>query len=329
MERFSGKLLAGLVATYALAGAPDQVLAQPAANYPTKPIRVVIKFPPGGGVDTVGRIVADGLTRSRGWSLIMDNRPGANGNIGTEIVAKSNPDGYTLLLTTNSHNINAFIYSNPGYDARKDLAAIVQLTAAPSVFIVGPKSPYRSLKDVVDAARAQPGKIAYGTSGSGSPSHVAGEMFKKAANIDLTQIPYKGGGPANRDVMAGQIPLGMAALPGVMSFLSAGRLRALAMTSEKRWQGLPDVPTVAESGYPGFSHETWIGALAPTGTPSRLIARLNREFAAVLAVPAIRERLLGLGAEPVGKSPAEFEAMLKAEYESAGKLVSEIGLKVQ
>ena len=329
MKRFIDELLAGLIATCALAGAPNQALAQPAAAYPAKPIRIVIKFPPGGGVDTVGRLVADRLMRTRGWSMIMDNRPGANGNIGTELVAKSAPDGYTLLLTSNSHNINVYIYRNPGYDARKDLAAIVQLTEAPSVLVTRAQSPYRSLKEVVNAARSQPGMLVYGTSGSGSPTHIAGEMFKKAANIDLTHIPYKGGGPANQDVLAGQIPLAMSALPAVMSQLQAGTLRALAMTSEKRWPGLPDVPTVAESGYPKFSHLTWIGMLAPSGTASPIIARLNREIAAVLANPDMRERIAGLGAEPVGKSPADFEAMLKAEYEATGPLVSQIGLKVE
>ena len=329
MNRFSGKLFAGLIAAGAFSGAPSQALAQSAADYPAKLVRIIVVSGPGGGLDIVGRLVADRLSRSKAWSVIVENRGGAGGNIASEYVAKSPADGYTLLETTNSHNINAFIYKNPGYDTRKDFAAVVQLTEAPSVFVTGPQSPYRSLKDLVNAARAQPGKLAYGSGGSGSPTHISAEMFKAAAGINLIHIPYKGGGPANQDVMGGQIPFAMSALPAVMPLLKAGKLRGLAMTSEKRWPGLPDVPTVAESGYPGFSHATWIGIVAPTGTPGPIIARLNKEFAAVLAIPEVRERLLGLGAQPVGKSAADFEAMLKADYEVTAKLVPKIGLQVQ
>ncbi len=328
MKQFPDSLLAGVIATCALAGALNQALAQPAVDYPTKPIRVVVNSPAGGGVDVVGRLVANRVMQSQGWSIVVENRAGAGGNIGSEFVAKSNADGYTLLLTTNNHNMNSFIYQNPGYDPRKDFVAVVQLTEAPSVFITHPQSPFHSLKDVIDAARAQPGKLVFGTSGSGTPTHAAGEMLKKAANIDMTAVAYKGGALANQDVMGGQIPLGVAALPAVMGTIKAGKLRALAMTSEKRWPGLPDVPTVAES-YPKFIHSTWIGSLAPAGTPSPIVARLNREIAAVLANPDMRERIVGLGAGPVGKSPADFEAMLKTDYEDCGKLVSQIGLKVQ
>ena len=328
MKQFAGKLPAALIATCVLAGASNQALAQPAVDYPIKPIRMVINSPAGGGVDVVGRLVADRLMRNQGWLMIIDNRAGANGNIGSELVAKSNADGYTLLLTANGYNTNSFIYKNPGYDPRKDFAAIVQLTEAPSVFIAHPQSPYRSLKDVVNAARSQPGKLVYGTSGSGSPTHAAGEMFRKAANIDLTHVPYKSPAQANQDVMAGQIPLGVAALPAVMGTIKAGKLRALAMTSEKRWPGLPDIPTAVES-HPGVVHMTWIGALAPRGTPAPVIAQLNKEISAVLATPEMRERIAAIGAQAVGKSAADFEAMLKADYEASGKLAAEIGLKVQ
>ena len=329
MNQFSGKLFAGLIVAGAFSGAPSQALAQSAADYPTKLVRIICVAAPGGGLDIVGRLVADRLSKSKAWSVILENRAGAGGNIASEYVAKSAADGYTLLETTNSHNINAFIYKSPGYDPRKDFAAVVQLTEAPSVLITRAQSPYLSLKDVVSAARAQPGKLVYGSGGSGSPTHISAEMFKAAADIDLIHIPYKGGGPANQDVMGGQIPLAMAALPAVMPLLAAGKLRGLAMTSEKRWPGLPDVPTVAESGHPGFSHATWIGIVAPTGTPSPIIAQLNKEVAAVLAIPEMSERLLGLGARPVGKSAADFEAMLKADYDVTAKLVPKIGLQVQ
>ncbi len=329
MQQFAHKLLAGLIATCALAGAPAQALAQSTADYPAKTIQLVIVYAAGGGLDVVGRVVADRLTKNLGRQVVVENRPGAGGNIGTASVVKAAADGYTLLETTNSHNINSFIYKRPGYDARKDFVPVVQLTEAPSVVITHPRSSFRSLQDLVAAARSQPGKLVYGSAGNGSPTNIAMEMFKAAASIDVTHVPYKSAAQANQDVMAGQTPLAMAALPSTIKQIQSGLLRALAVTSEKRWPTLPEVPSVAESGYPGFSHMTWIGIFAPAGTPASLVARLNREFVAVLTSPDMRERIAGLGAEVVAKSPADFATMLKAEYEANGKLASQIGLKVQ
>jgi len=283
---------------------------------------------PGGGLDIIGRVVADRMTKIIGQSVIVENRAGAGGNIASEYVARAPADGYTLLETTNNHNINAFIYKNPGYNPRRDFVAVTQLTEAPSVIVAGAQTSYRSLKDLIAAARAQPGKIAYASGGSGQPTHIAGEMFKKTANIDLVHVPYKGGGPATLDLVAGQVPVGISALPSVTPHIQDGKLRALAVTSDKRWPTLPDTPSVAESGYPGYRHMTWIGILAPTGTPAAIIARLNKDIAAVLASVDVRQRIITLGAEPVASSAAEFDAMLKAEYEATAKLVSEIGLKV-
>jgi tripartite-type tricarboxylate transporter receptor subunit TctC len=309
-------------------GSTQLAFGQAGSDYPGRLIRMVCVNAPGGGLDVIGRLVADRLTRNLHQSVIVENRAGAGGNIASEHVAKSAADGYTVLETTNNHNINSFIYKNPGYDPRKDFAAVIQLTEAPSVLVTRAQSPYQTLKEVLNAARAQPGKIAYGNAGAGQPTHIAGEMFKKAANIDLVQIPYKGGGPANQDVIGGQIPLAMSALPAVTPLIQAGTLRALAVTSEKRWPTLPDVPSIAESGYPNFSHLTWIGILAPAGTPAAIVNRLNREIATVLGNPDMRERIVGLGAAPVGNSPADFAAMLKEEYDVTEKLVAQIGLKV-
>jgi tripartite-type tricarboxylate transporter receptor subunit TctC len=317
-----------LIATCALVSAPGQAIAQSAADYPAKPILLVISYAAGGGLDVVGRVVADRLTKNLGRQVIVENRPGAGGNIGTASVVKAAADGYTLLETTNSHNINAFIYKSPGYDARKDFVPAVQLTEAPSVVITHPRSPFRSLQDLVAAARSQPGKFVYGSAGNGSPTNIAMEMFKAAANIDVTHVPYKSAAQANQDAMAGQTPLAMAALPSTITQIQSGLARALAVTSEKRWPTLPEVPSIAESGYPGFSHMTWIGIFVPAGTPATIIARLNREISTALANPEVRERIAAVGATPVGGSPAEFEAMLKTEYEATGKLVSQIGLKV-
>lgn len=302
--------------------------AQGAAVYPTKPVRFVCVTAPGGGLDVVGRIVADRLSRSFGQTVIVENRPGAGGNIASEYVARGNNDGYTLLETTVNHHINSFIYRNPGYNPRKDFVAVVQLTEAPSVVVVNAQSPHRTFKDLLAAARAQPGKIVYGSGGNGQPTHVAMEMFKRMANVDFTHVPYKGGGPATQDLIAGQIPMAMSALPGMSQHLQSGTLRALAVTSEKRWPTVPDVPSIAESGYPGFSHMTWIGLLAPTGTPRDIILRINKEVAAVLTNSEVRQRIMTIGAQPVGRSPAEFEVMLKADYEATAKLVAQIGLRV-
>ena len=328
MKIFTPRLLAGLIATCALVGAPDQAFAQSAADYPAKPILLVISYAAGGGLDVVGRVVADRLTKNLARQVVVENRPGAGGNIGTASVVKAAADGYTLLETTNSHNINSFIYKSPGYDARKDFVPVVQLTEAPSVVITHPRSPLGSLQDLVAAARSQPGKFVYGSAGNGSPTNIAMELFKAAANIDVTHVPYKSAAQANQDVMAGQTPLAMAALPSTITHIQSGLLRALAVTSVKRWATLPEVPSIAEAGYPAYSHMTWIGIFVPAGTPAAIIARLNREITMVLANPEVRERIAAVGATPVGGSPAEFEVMLKAEYEATGKLVSRIGLKV-
>jgi tripartite-type tricarboxylate transporter receptor subunit TctC len=315
---------AALIAACALAA--GAALAQD--GYPARPVRIIVVFAPGGGLDIVGRLVAEPLSSKLGQPVVVENRPGAGGNIATAYAARSTADGYTLLLTTNSYNINAFLYRKPGYDARKDFTPVVELTAAASILIAHPAAPYRTLKDLVTAARAQPGKIPYATGGNGSPTHIAAEIFWKAAGITLVHIPYKGGGPANVDVLAGQVPLAMAALPPVMPYLQSGRLRGLAITSERRWPGLPEVPTIAESGYPGYSHITWIGIVAPAATPRAVVARLNRDIAGILSSPEMRSRINQLGADPVGRGTADFATMLKTEYAAMEKLVAEIGIKV-
>jgi len=309
--------------------AAGPVRAQAPGDYPVKPVRIVVVYGAGGGLDVVTRLVADPLTRSLGRQVVVENRPGAGGNIGTEHVARSPADGYTLMVSTNSHEINPFLYQNPGYDPRRDFAPVIQLTGAPSVLIVPPRSTVATIKELVAAARAQPGKIVFGTAGNGSPTHIAMEMLKNAAGIDLVHVPYKTAAQANGEVAAGQIPLAMAALPAVMGAIQGGTLRALAVTTEKRWSGLPEVPSVAESGYPGYSHVTWIGLFVPAATPPAIVARLNRDIAAILATPAMRERLMAMGAEPAGRSAADFEAVLKGDYEVVSKLVKRIGLKAE
>ena len=219
-----------------LALACTSVTAQDkAADYPSKPVQLVICYAPGGGLDVIGRIVAERLSRNLGRQVVAENRPGAGGNIGTAYVSKAAADGYTLLETTNSHNINPLIYRNPGYDPRKDFAAVAQLTEAPSVIVTSPKLPYRTLKDLISAARAEPGKLSYGSAGNGSPTNIAMEMFKAAASLDITHVPYKSAAQSHIDVIGGSIPLAMAAVPSAAPSVASGALRALAITSERRW----------------------------------------------------------------------------------------------
>ncbi len=316
----SDKIISALLASCLLAVAPVRAEGE----YPSKPVLLVICMGAGGGLDVVGRIVADRVSRNIGRQIVVENRPGAGGNIGMASVVKVPADGYTLLETTNSFNINPFLYRSPGYDPRRDYVAVAELTRAPSVIIAHPKTTLRSVRDLIAAARAAPGKLVYGSAGNGSPTNIAMEMFKLAANVDITHVPYKVATQANQDVMGGQTPLAMAALPSVMTLIRAGTLYPVAMTSEKRWPTMPDVPTAAEGGVAGYSHLTWIGILAPAGTPAAIVNRLNREIAAVLALPDVRERIVATGAEPVGSSAAEFAAMLAAEYDSTAKLAQRI-----
>jgi tripartite-type tricarboxylate transporter receptor subunit TctC len=329
MKAASGHTVAISVSALALASLAAQAAAQAAADYPAKPVQFVICYAPGGGLDVVGRIVAEQLAHKLGRQIVVENRPGAGGNIGTAFVAKAPADGYTLLETTNSHNINPLIYRNAGYDPRRDFVAVAQLTEAPSVIVANPRGPFDSLKAMIAAAHAAPGKLVYGSAGNGSPTNIAMEMFKAAAGLDITHVPYKSAAQSHVDVMGGQTPLAMAALPSAMTHLQSGALRALAITSEKRWPTTKDVPTISEAGYPGFSHMTWIGVLAPSGTPGAIVTRLNQEIAAVLATAEVRERIVRTGAEPVVRSAAQFEDMLKSEYEATGKLVAKIGIKVE
>ena len=315
-----------------VAGALGLLCAAPAqaqGDYPSKPVLLVICFGAGGGLDVIGRIVADRLAKNLGRQIVVENRPGAAGNIGTVSVLKAPADGYTLLETTNSYNINPFIYRNTGYDPRRDFLPVIELTRAPSVIIAHPKTNLRTVKDLIAAAKAAPGNLVYGSAGNGSPTNIAMEIFKSAAGIDITHVPYKVAAQANQDVMGGQTPLAMAALPSVITQIRGGLLRPVAMTSLKRWSSFPEVPTAAESGVPGYSHLTWIGIVAPAGTPAAIIARLNKEIAAVLSIPEVRERIADNGAEAVGGSVAEFTTALAAEYEAMAKLAQRVKFEME
>lgn len=313
-----------VVAAVLLAG-PGSALAD---DYPSKPIRIVVPSSPGGSGDAIARIVGERLGAALGQPVVIDNRGGGGGNIATVTVARAAADGYTVLLTGNNHTLNLSLFANPPYKL-DDFTPVIELTRGPSVFVAAPNASMRTLNDLVARARTAPGKLAYGSPGVGLPSQVAMEMFARSAAIKLVHAPYKGSGPSLTDVMGGQIPLVTSTLAAAMPHFKGGRLAPLAVTSPQRWPGLPDVPTVAESGYPGFVHMTWLGLLVPKGTPAAVVARLNAQAAKVLAEPQMRARLEALGTTAVGGSSEAFQQMLQDEYQDSRELVRSAGLRAK
>ena len=313
-------LAAALAVTPAFAQAPA---------YPTKPIRIVVPFPPGGATDILARAVAQHLTEVWGQSVIVDNRPGAGGNIGAELVAKATPDGYTLLMgTVGTHAINASLYSKMPYDHVKDFAPIILVAAVPNVLEVNPALPVNSVTELIAYAKANPGKLNFASSGNGTSIHLSGELFKVMAGVDMTHVPYKGSAPALQDLIAGQVQLMFDNLPPSLPQIKAGKLRALAVTSATRAPALPDVPTVAEAGLPGFEASSWFGVLAPAGTPPAIVAKLNAEIARWLATPEAKEKLLAQGANAAGGAPDDFARHIASETTKWAKVVKASGAKV-
>jgi tripartite-type tricarboxylate transporter receptor subunit TctC len=258
--------------------------------------------------------------------VLVENRPGAGGNIAAQFVAKAPPDGYTLLVSANNHTINPSLFANAGY-AVEEFAAVALLMEGPSVIAVPADSRFNTLQDLIAEARRQPGAITYGSAGTGIPSHIAGEMLKKAADIDLTHVPYRGSGPSIAYAVGGHLPVVIASLVAAMPHIQSGKLKALAVTSAQRWPSAPEIPTAAEAGLPGYAHMTWIGLFAPKDVPAAIVARLNEEVQSVLWQPDMRERIAKLGGDVVRKDPAALDAMMKADSAQAARLVREAGLK--
>lgn len=290
-----------------------------AQAYPSKPVRVVVPFPAGGGADIIGRAIAQKLGETFGQQFIVDNRAGAFSSIGTEIAARSVPDGYTLLIIGPNHVSNPYLMRKIPYDAIKDFAPISLLTSASYVLIVHPSLPVRSVKDLIALARARPGQIDYGSGGTGTASHLGMELFKMMAKVNLQHVPYKGGPAMLTDVLGGQIQVGYDNILTTIPQLRAGRLRALALSGAKRTPLLPELPTMAESGLPGYDIAVWQGLLAPAGTPENIIARLHEVTATVMQKPDMRESMLAKGADVVANTPQEFRAFIKVELEKAGR----------
>jgi tripartite-type tricarboxylate transporter receptor subunit TctC len=299
-----------------------------AQDYPAKPVRMLVGFAPGGGTDIVARAVAPKLAAALGKPVVVENRPGAGGNIAAEIAAKAPPDGYTLLFgTIGALAINPSVYGNLPFDPVRDFAPIGQVGGMNNIIVVHPVLPVKTLKSLVALAKSRPGQLSYATPGVGSSAHLAGELFAKVADIDIVAVPYKGGGQAIVDVVAGQVPLHFGAVPVVISHIRSSKLKAVAVTTGKRATLLPEVPTVAEAGYPGYEVNNWYGLVAPAGTPRPVIDRLNRDLTAVLTSPDITKFLRELGHEPVPTSPEQFGGYIKSEMAKWARVVKETGIR--
>ena len=298
-----------------------------AQTYPAKSIRIVVPFAPGGGADIIARVIGQKMSETWGQQVIVDNRAGASGNIGAEIVAKSPADGYTLLMASSALAINPSVYKSVPYDAVKDFAPITQPGLLPNILVVHPSLPARSVKDLVALAKSKPGQLSYASAGAGTGTHLAAEMFKLMAGVDLVHVPYKGGGALISDLLSGQVPLTFATLPSVMPYIKAERVRPLAVTTTQRWPGLPQVPTMMESGYKDFEISTWIGLLAPAGTPKEIVARLHGEVARIIRLPEVQERFRDLGIQPVGDTPEHYQQYIRNELAKYAKLARQSGAR--
>ena len=298
---------------------------QPA--YPTKPIRLIASQAPGGGTDAVARLVSSRLGEAVGQTLIVDNRAGANGSVAGELTAKSPADGYTLMLgAVGNLAINPFFYRKLGYDPLRDLAPVTSAITSGNVLVVHPSVPAKSVKELIALARARPGELAYGTSGTGGAGHLAGALFRSMTKIELLHVPYKGGGPAMVDLVAGQTQLGFASQPSAMPFINPGKLRALAVSTAKRSKLFPQLPTISEAGVPGYESHAWYGFVVPAKTPQGIVVRLNKEFVQILNMPDTSEALLKLGLEVWTTTPEAFGAYIRSETEKWGRVIREAGI---
>ncbi len=310
--------------TLALAGAAN------AQAYPAKPVRLLVPFAPGGTTDVLARLVAQKLADALGQQFVIENKPGAGGNIGTELAVKSAPDGYTLVMSFDgTMAINPNTYAKMPFDAQKDLVAVANVAQVPLLIVVHPGVAAKNIAEFVALAKASPGRINYSSAGHGSTGHLTGELFRSRAGIEIVHVNYKGGGQAVQDLLGGQIQMLVTALPTVEGHLKGGKLKALAFTSSKRVPGAPDVPTMAESGYPGLEVLSWYGILAPAGTPQDIVRKLNAEINRVLQLADVRERLTALGTEPTGGTPEQFAQLIRTDTARWAKVVSDAGIRIE
>jgi tripartite-type tricarboxylate transporter receptor subunit TctC len=322
-RKTAGALLAAVAGMLCVAPAMAQ------EKWPSKPITYIVPFPPGGTTDILARLVAQKLGPALGTSIVIENKPGAGGNIGSDYASKAAPDGYTILGgTISSHAINASLYPNLPYDPLKSFAQVTLLGTNANVLVVGANSPIKSVQDIVSLSKSKPGSLSFASAGNGTSQHLSAELFKTMAGIEMVHIPYKGSAPAIQDVMGGQVPLMFDTTVVAAPFIDSGRVRALAVTSGKRLPSLPNVPTMAEAGIAGYEVVAWQGIFAPAGTPAPIVQRLYTEISAILKQPDVQERLAKLGVEPSGMSPQQFAAFQAAEIAKWAKVVKAAKVKV-
>jgi len=284
-----------------------------AQDYPTRPIHMIVPYPPGGGTDIVARVITEPLGQALGQPIVIDNRGGAAGNVGTEAAARATPDGYTVLFTLSSHTINPKLYAKLPFDVEKDFVPIGLAANIPQILVANPSLPANNVQELIAYAKANPGKLNYASVGTGSPGHIAGELFKLRTGVDMVHVPYKGGGPAVTDTLGGQVQLLFVSMPAAWQFVKSGRLKAFAVTSDKRSVVAPDIPTLAEAGVPDCVVNSWYGALVPAKTPPAVAAKLSAALAKVVQSSDVRERLLLQGAEATTSTPQEFDAQIRDE----------------
>jgi tripartite-type tricarboxylate transporter receptor subunit TctC len=299
-----------------------------AQSWPAKPVRIVVPLSPGGFADVPARILAPRLSAQFGHQFYVENRPGAGGTIGTDFVAKSEPDGHTLLFTATPHVISPWLYKSLPYDALKDFAPVARVASGPYVLVVNSQFPVNSVPELIAAAKAQPGKIDYASSGNGSAQHLVTALFASLAGIDLNHVPYKGSGPAMQDLLSGQVKVSFAGIPNVLGQVRAGRLRVLAVTTAARWPDLPEVPTVAEAGVPGYEATLWLALVAPAAAPAEIVQRLYAEIGKALQDPELLHNLRAAGIAPSLLGPQELGAFVRAEHAKWGRVVRDTGATI-
>jgi tripartite-type tricarboxylate transporter receptor subunit TctC len=313
-------LVAGLVFTSA---------AHAQAQYPTKPVRLIVPFPPGGGTDTLARVYGQKLGELLGQQVLIDNRPGGGTNIGAELAAKAPPDGHTLFMGNISHTINVTLYSKLAYDLVRDFAPVTLLASTPNILVVHPSIPAKSVKELVALARARPSQIDYSSSGSGTSSHLAAELFSMMSGVKMTHIPYKGGGPSVVALVGGQVSVGFATTPSVIAHIKSGKMRGLAVTTAQRSPSTPDLPTISEAGLTGYDAGTWYGLLVPAATSRDIVVRLQADSVKLLKLPDVRDRLDTAGFETIGSSSEQFATYIRSEIDKWGKVVKASGARAE
>lgn len=315
------KTLLSAIVSFAALALPVQ------AQYPERPIKIIVPFGPGGFTDVAARILQKELAPAFGQAIIIENKPGAGSTIGTTEVAKAKPDGYTLVMISTAHVISPHLYKQMPYDALKDFSPVMKLAEGPYVLAIHPSLPVKNVQELIALAKASPGKIDYASSGNGSAQHLVGALFEKMAGADMNHVPYKGSNQAMNDVLGGQVKVTFAGVPNVLPNIANGKLKALGVSTSKRYSDMPDVPTIAEAGVPGYDATIWLGILAPPGTPREVVQKINAEITKVLSTPESRKLMASAGVDVATSTPEQFAALMKTELERWGRVVKETGME--